>query len=74
MNLNRRTARLGDTVYYGPGFGPDYTPPFLPSQPGETYPASRTHELPEVRVTGTGPWTYAMLALAAVSIYLLVRE
>lgn len=75
MNL----SRLGETSptglpYYGPGFGPGYTPPFLPSQSGETFPASREHELPEMHVTGKGPWTYAKLALAAFGIYLLARE
>lgn len=61
MNLGPRIRLSAD---------PPATPPFQP----ETFPASREHELPEQSVKGEGPWTYAMLALAAVGIYLLARE
>jgi hypothetical protein len=71
VNLNRR-GRVGgeDPVYFGPGFGPTYTPPFLPPRTDETFPASREHVLPEQRVTGTGPWTYAMLLAGLGALYL----
>jgi hypothetical protein len=62
MNLNR----LGQDA--------PYTPPFQPSAPGETFPASREHVLDPQVVKGQGPWTYAMLALAALGIYLLAKE
>lgn len=63
MNLPRRARGLGADS--------PYTPPFQPA--AETFPASREHELPEQHVTGEGPWTYGMLALAAIGLYLTVK-
>lgn len=74
MNLARRSRMGEDPVYYGPGFGPGYTPPFLPSAPGETFPADRQHDLPEIVVKGDGPWTYAMLIAAGLGALYLASK
>lgn len=57
MNL-RHISRVGADA--------PFTPPFNPS---ETFPVNREHVLPEQRVTGSGPWTYAMILLAAFGVW-----